>query len=178
MDNNERIPVGREIKIILPPKVIAIQFVKKTWEHCCVLLRFYHRPSFIQQLNELYETDPNHYTPKQMQFLPLCYSTIAVGALFSKSIVHEEMNVRSDVNGNDELITDDKFLQDEGYKYFIAARKLLDITNARDLNSIQAILMLFIFLQCSARLSTCYAYIGVAMRSALREGYHLSLIHI
>lgn len=77
-------------------------------------------------------------------------------------------------------------MQDEGYKYFIAARKLLDITNTRDLNSIQAVLTLFIFLQCSARLSTCYSYIGVAMRSVLREGFHrkvpdnspLSLIEI
>lgn len=162
VDTYSNIPVGREIKIILPPKAIALQFVKSTWEHCCVLLRFYHRPSFIRQLDELYETDPNNYTSKQMQFLPLCYAAIAVGALFSKSIVSNDSSR-------------EKFLQDEGYKYFIAARKLIDITNARDLNSIQAILMLFIFLQCSARLSTCYTYIGVAMRSALRAGFHRKL---
>lgn len=30
------------------------------------------------------------------------------------------------------------------------------------------------FLQCSAKLSTCYAYIGVALRSALRMGLHRS----
>lgn len=41
-DMYSNIPVGREIKIILPPKPIALQFVKSTWEHCCVLLRFYH----------------------------------------------------------------------------------------------------------------------------------------
>lgn len=168
--------VGREIKIILPPKPIALQFVKNTWEHCCVLLRFYHRPSFIKQLDELYETDPHNYTSRQMQFLPLCYSTMAVGALFSKSI--EEQN--NDTNNRDPsskvgTIAKNTFLQDEGYKYFIAARKLIDITNTRDLNSIQTVLMLFIFLQCSARLSTCYAYIGVAMRSAIREGFHRSV---
>lgn len=150
--------LGREIKILLPPKPIALQFLKVAWEECCVLFRFYHRPSFIKQFDDLYETDPEQYTQTQMQFLPLCYSTMAVGALFSKSI-------RNNSNRNN-------FLQDEGYKYFVAARKLIDITNARDLNSIQTILMLFIFLQCSARLSTCYSYIGVALRSALREGFH------
>ncbi|CCK70438.1 Asg1p KNAG_0E01760 [Huiozyma naganishii CBS 8797] len=161
--------MGREIKIMLPPKPVALLFVKNTWEHCCVLLRFYHRPSFIQQLDELYDTDPHNYTSEQIKFLPLCYSTIAVGALFSKAI-----EVKENTLGYEKENAMDRgtFLQDEGYKYFIAARKLIDITNTRDSNSIQTVLMLFIFLQCSARLSTCYAYIGVAMRSALREGFH------
>ncbi|CAG59674.1 uncharacterized protein GVI51_G08679 [Nakaseomyces glabratus] len=163
--------VGREIKIILPPKPIALEFVKNTWEHCCVLLRFYHRPTFIKQMDELYETDPHNYSHEQMRFLPLCYSTMAVGALFSKSIIHDDLNH----DHTDEILSNNKFLQDEGYKYFIAARKLLDITNARDLNSMQTILMMFIFLQCSARLSTCYTYIGLAMRSVLREGFHRNL---
>lgn len=162
--------IGREIKIILPPKGIALQFVENTWKYCCVLLRFYHRPSFIEQLNELYDTDPNNYTQRQIHFLPLCYSTIAVGALFSKSLSTDDNSTEKDSNVEDE--SQKKFLQDEGYKYFIAARKLIDITNIRDLSSIQTVVMLFIFLQCSARLSTCYSYIGVAMRSMVREGYH------
>lgn len=216
--------IGREIKIILPPKPVALLFVKNTWEHCCVLLRFYHRPSFLKQLDELYKTDPNNYTVEQMKFLPLCYAIMAVGALFTKSIEqynnnnsntnnnsnNKVGNVTTVINNNNIVFMDsnnniikevpsvnthckesptvnkNSFMQDEGYKYFIAARKLLDITNTRDLNSIQAVLTLFIFLQCSARLSTCYSYIGVAMRSVLREGFHrkvpnhspLSLIEI
>lgn len=93
------------------------------------------------------------------------------GSPFSKSIIHDDLNH----DHTDEILSNNKFLQDEGYKYFIAARKLLDITNARDLNSMQTILMMFIFLQCSARLSTCYTYIGLAMRSVLREGFHRNL---
>lgn len=172
--NTPTTTLGREIKIMLPPKNIALHFVEKTWKYCCVLLRFYHRPLFIEQLNELYETDPSNYTQRQINFLPLCYSIMAVGALFSKSLSQANSSNSSsptrDAQPQDE--TERKLLQDEGYKYFIAARKLIDITNTRDLNSIQTVVMLFIFLQCSARLSTCYAYIGVAMRSVLREGYH------
>lgn len=214
--------MGHEIKIILPPKPIALKFVKNTWDQCCVLLRFYHRKSFLQQLEKLYETDPNYYTSEQMKFLPLVYSVMAVGALFSKSIesstndsfintitstntpnttndnnssnnnnlVSNDNIANSDTNNNhnnnetndtnrNEFIDNSNnstnnstFLNDEGYKYFIAARKLIDITNTRDINSVQTVLMLFIFLQCSARLSTCYSYIGCAMRSVLREGYH------
>ncbi|QLL31426.1 hypothetical protein HG536_0B02890 [Torulaspora globosa] len=185
VDGSIQSHMGREIKIILPPKPIALQFLTNVWEHCCVLLSFYHRPSFIKQFDELYETDPQNYSHDQMQFLPLCYSTMAVGALFSKSMDEPKnpigQNSDTELENGDENQNEEgsysrgKFLEDEGYKYFIAARKLIDITNARDLNSIQTILMLIVFLQCSARLSTCYAYIGVAMRSALREGLHRSL---
>lgn len=40
--------------------------------------------------------------------------------------------------------------------------------------SLQAIVFMIQFLQSSAKLSTCYSYIGVALRSALRMGLHRS----
>jgi hypothetical protein len=60
------------------------------------------------------------------------------------------------------------------FRYFRASRQLLDITDCRDLASLQAIVFMIQFLQSSAKLSTCYAYIGVALRSALRMGLHRS----
>ena len=145
-----------EIKIILPPREIALKLIYKTWSESCVLFRFYHRPSFINDFNSLYETAPAEYSHHQNKMLPLIYSVISVGALFSKG---------------DNAI-DNQYLQDEGYKYFIAARKLIDITNTTDIESVQTIFMLTLFLQCSARLTTCYSYIGIALRSALRQGLH------
>ena len=59
-------------------------------------------------------------------------------------------------------------------EYFKSSRQLLDITDCRDLISLQAIIFMIQFLQSSAKLSTCYAYIGVALRSALRMGLHRS----
>lgn len=50
----------------------------------------------------------------------------------------------------------------------------MDITDCRDLVSLQAIIFMILFLQCSAKLATCYAFIGVALRSALRMGMHRS----
>lgn len=160
------IPSGKykEIIVMLPPKPIAIEFVKNVWEHCCVLFRFYHRPTFIKQLDSLFETDSHNYTHEQIKFLPLCYSVMAVGALFSKSL----SSTSNDKYGYMER----ELLEDEGYNYFVAAKTLLDVTNAHDLNSIQAIVMMVIFLQCSARLSMCYSYSGLAVRTALREGLH------
>lgn len=51
----------------------------------------------------------------------------------------------------------------------------MDIADCRDLVSIQAVLFMIMFLQSSARLSQCYAYVGVALRSALRMGLHRSI---
>jgi hypothetical protein len=48
----------------------------------------------------------------------------------------------------------------------------MDIADCRDLRQLQAIIFMILFLQSSAKLSTCYAYIGVALRSALRMGLH------
>jgi hypothetical protein len=59
------------------------------------------------------------------------------------------------------------------YSHFV----LLSIANAisRDIVSLQAVLFMILFLQSSANLSTCYSYIGIALRSALRMGLHRNL---
>ena len=191
IDGSLESSMGKEIKIILPPREVALDLITKTWENACVLFRFYHRVAFVEDLNELYDTDPNHYTNKQQRFLPLVYSVMACGALFYKSDENTNNNLDYN-NNNDKSESEDgespdikppshndfiqrKDFEDEGYKYFIAARKLIDITDTRDTYGIQTIVMLIIFLQCSARLSTCYAYIGIALRAALREGLHRKL---
>lgn len=60
-------------------------------------------------------------------------------------------------------------------QYFKAGRHLLEITDCRDLLSLQAICFMVLFLQSSAKLSTCYSYLGIALRSSLRLGLHRSV---
>ncbi|AAS53050.2 AER370Wp [Eremothecium gossypii ATCC 10895] len=172
---------SKEIRIILPPKPIAIEFVKNVWENCCVLYRFYHRPTFIRKLDDLYETDPREYTHEQLRFLPLCYAVMAVGALFSSSMLpgrgSEDAGSAGRVTAATLADTDTRhaYLHDEGYRYYVAAKKLVDLTNARDTEAIQTLCILFVFSQCSARLSTGHSYVCLAMKSALREGFHRKL---
>ena len=52
---------------------------------------------------------------------------------------------------------------------------MTDVTDCRDLISLQTILFMIMFLQCSARLSTCYSHIGIALRSSIRIGLHRSV---
>lgn len=49
---------------------------------------------------------------------------------------------------------------------------MIDVTDCRDLTSLQTMLFIVLFLQSSARLSTCYSYIGIVLRSAIRMGLH------
>ncbi len=52
----------------------------------------------------------------------------------------------------------------------------MEITDCRDLTSIQAVVFMIMFLQSSARLSTCYSLIGIALRSSIRMGLHRSVL--
>lgn len=150
-----------EIRLYLPSKETALQLIYTCWNKACVLFRFYHRPSLLQEVDLLYSLDPLNYGDRQQKFLPFFYSILACGSLFSKS-----SSTEPGVNDH---------LEDDGFKYFLEARKLIDISNVGDINSIQTIVMMIMYLQCSARLSTCYSYIGIALRSALKEGLHRNL---
>lgn len=60
--------------------------------------------------------------------------------------------------------------------YYTSARILLqDITECRDLTSLQSLLFLILFLQATSNLSACYAFLGIALRTALRMGLHRHL---
>lgn len=52
---------------------------------------------------------------------------------------------------------------------------MMDLTDCRDMTSLQAIIFMVLFLQATSNLSICYSYIGHALRSALRIGLHRSL---
>lgn len=52
---------------------------------------------------------------------------------------------------------------------------MLDITDCRDLVTIQTITFMIMFLQSSAKLPVCYAYIGIALRACCRLGLHRNI---
>jgi hypothetical protein len=57
-------------------------------------------------------------------------------------------------------------------QYFNTAQQSLDLTECRDVISLQALLCLVIYLQGSAQLPSCYTYISLAMTAAIRMGLH------
>ncbi|KAL1965391.1 hypothetical protein VTN77DRAFT_5828 [Rasamsonia byssochlamydoides] len=147
----------------LPSKEVARTLCRNTFDHACVLMRFVHEPSFFAMFDRIYDTPWEQFTNEEHTFLPLLYVVIAVGCLFS-----DDVESTLDVEGYEGAIG-------QGFQYFRAGRHLLDITDCRDLTSLQAICFMVLFLQSSAKLSTCYSYVGIAQRAALRLGLHRSV---
>jgi hypothetical protein len=147
----------------LPPRDVARRLCHNALEDGCALIRFVHEPSFYALLDRVYDTSPEHFTNEENSFLPLLYIVMSVGCLFS-----DDGAGTLDVSGYESAIG-------QGFQYFKAGRHLLEITDCRDLTSLQAICFMVIFLQSSAKLSTCYSYVGIALRSSLRLGLHRSV---
>ena len=140
----------------LPDKPTALRLVHSAWNNACVLFRCYHEPSFLTDMDKLYATQPSNYTEADYTKLGLVYAVLSVGALFAAG---DRSMFEASESG-------------EGYKYFCSAQKLVDTLEVKDVRTVQAIVMMTMFLQCSARLSTCYTYIGAALRAALGLGLH------
>lgn len=146
--------------IDLPPKQLAHQICQFAVDDAAALLRVVHKPSFWQSFDHLYSVPPEHHTHDDQKFLPLFHSAMALGHLFAKD---EQSGVSRE--GYENAIQ-------QGFVHFKTARHLMDIADCRDLMSIQAVVFMILFMQSSAKLSQCYAYVGVALRSALRMGLH------
>ena len=59
-------------------------------------------------------------------------------------------------------------------KYFRAGQRLVDITDCRNLISLQSMIGIIYYLQSFAMMSACYSYICVALATSLRMGLHRS----
>ncbi|KAI0118611.1 hypothetical protein GGR51DRAFT_554299 [Nemania sp. FL0031] len=151
----------------LPPKERAIALCSESLDNATCLLRIVHKPTFYHMLDSLYETPSDQFGIEDKRNLALAYSAMALGCMY---------------NVSDDSITKSppyKISIDEALNYYSSARFLLqDITECRDLTSLQALLFMILFLQSISNLSTCYGFVGIALRSALRMGLHRHLPHI
>lgn len=144
----------------LPSRELALELCRHAVEEACAVFCFLHKPTFYAMFNRIYEIPSDQYTNKEHTFLPLLYLSLAVGCLFG--------DYAFDKSGY-------KSATDQGYQFYRAGRQLLDVTECRDLTSLQSICMMVVFLQNSANISTCYSYVGIALRAAVRLGLHRSI---
>ncbi|KAJ1337446.1 proline utilization trans-activator [Microdochium nivale] len=145
----------------LPPKETALALCAESLHNATCLLRIVHIPSFYEMLDEIYGKHPDTFDVDDHRNLALAYSVMAVGCMYNvpDKISAGAMPYQAAI--------------DEGMKYHTSARALLqDITECRDLISLQALLFMILFVQSISNLSTCYGFVGIALRSALRMGLH------
>ncbi|MCJ1261011.1 hypothetical protein MMC22_000875 [Lobaria immixta] len=146
----------------LPTKDCARSLCGYALDDACALMRFVHQPTFYTMLDRIYDVQPEYFGNEENRFLPLLYAVMALGCLFAKA---EDSQLQ--INGYESAI-------DQG-QFFRASRQLMEITDCRDLTSLQTILFMIMFLQSSANLSTCYSHIGIALTSSIRMGLHRSV---
>ncbi|KAM5463145.1 Gypsy retrotransposon integrase-like protein 1 [Microsporum ferrugineum] len=147
----------------LPSKQEAHKFCTHALEDACCIMRFLHKPTFWAMFDRVYDTPLEQYSNEENSFLPLLYLALAVGCLF-----RGPGDCTLEKSGYESAV-------DQGFQYFRAGRQLLDITECRDLTSLQAVCFMILFLQASANIRTCYSYIGIALRAAVRLGLHRSV---
>ncbi|KAI4100745.1 MAG: hypothetical protein L6R37_005282 [Teloschistes peruensis] len=147
----------------LPARACAQKLCSCALDDAASLLRFVHQPTFYMMFDRVYDTPQEQLTSTDQKFLPLFYSVIALGCLFAKA---EQSMLQS--YGYESAA-------EQGFMWFQVSRQLMDATACRDLVSLQALLFMIMFLQASAKLSTCYSHIGIALRSAVRMGLHRSV---
>ncbi|KAI9872540.1 MAG: hypothetical protein M1830_001505 [Pleopsidium flavum] len=164
----------------LPSRDCAKQLCANALTDACALMRFAHQPTFYALLDRIYNTPPENFGNEENSFLPLLYVVLALGCLFDKD-EHSNLEQKGYESAIDQgyvsvpAIISLEADNDLSVKFFKISRQMMDITDCRDLTSLQAVLFMILFLQSSAKLSTCYSYIGIALRSSLRMGLHRSV---
>ncbi|KAK5399203.1 Gypsy retrotransposon integrase-like protein 1 [Exophiala xenobiotica] len=139
----------------LPEKVLARNLVTVALNDACCLMTFVNKVTFGQMFERIYSIDKDHYQEADLRFLALFYAALAVGSLF---IFGQQDRSEADTSAH--------------HAYFQMAHAMIDPTQCRDLTTIQAIILLIMYLQASGRLSHCYSYLALAAGSATQIGIH------
>lgn len=181
----------------LPAKECAKKLCSWALDDAAALLRFVHQPSFYTMFDHIYSTPPEQFTSVDQNFLPFLYAVLALGCLFAKAekSMLQSFGYESAIDqGYCEIYASLRSyhsLTRGRLKWFQISRQLIDVSDCRDLMSLriclpyahidqsnpklEALLFMIMFLQASAKLSTCFSHIGIALRSAVRMGLHRSV---
>ncbi|KAH6687384.1 transcriptional activator Mut3p [Plectosphaerella plurivora] len=148
----------------LPPKEYARQLCTYSISCATCLIRIVHTPSFWEMFERIYEKPYEAYTSDEHHFLGLMYATMGLGCMYSSLDKDNQMPYKDAV--------------EQGTKFYEISRKILpDMTECRDITSLQALLFMILFLQATSNFSACYAHVGIALRSSVRMGLHRHLQH-
>lgn len=143
----------------LPPFDTAKTLCHYSLSRAMCLFRIVHVPSFYSMLDRIYAVPVEAWGVEENRFLGLMYSAMALGCMYTTT----------DTESMGPPVTH-KSATDEGSKYYASARLILqDVAECRDVTSLQALVFMIFFLQAASHLNGCYAFVGIALRSALRS---------
>ncbi|SPO04546.1 related to transcriptional activator Mut3p [Cephalotrichum gorgonifer] len=154
------------VALDLPPKEEVRDLCYYSLNCATCLIRVVHVPSFYESLDSIYDKTWDSLTQEETHFLGLLYAVMAIGCMYRNLDPTKPEHV-----AYREALSD-------GMRYYNSAKSVLkDLAECRDLTSLQALVFMILFLQATSNLSSCYAFLGIALRSALRMGLHRHLEH-
>ncbi|KAJ2906192.1 fungal specific transcription factor [Zalerion maritima] len=152
----------------LPPRDTAQRLCDLSLSCATCLIRIVHIPTFYHMIDRLYDIPMETHEVKETRFLGLLYAVMALGCLYDAPHPDVDPTVSATY----------KTSVEQGVKYYTTARTILqDITECQDLTTLQAIVFSILFLQGTSNLTGCYAFVGIAFRSAITMGLHRHIPH-
>ena len=167
---------------ILPQRETVDRLCYLSLNCATCLIRIVHIPSFTQMIERLYEIPTETYEIRETRFLGLLYAVMALGCLYDLSQDSKAVNTTQYEAAVGQGFVSRALLwliaDVNRCKYYNTSRLILrDITDCQDLTTLQALLFMILFQQGTSHLTGCYAFVGIAFRSAIAMGLHRKLPH-
>lgn len=165
------------ISELLPGRQTAREFLHVVFRQTYPLLQFLHEPTFQEQTDRVYDLDPTDFEDCDHDFFPLFYSVTALGFLFHQEL-HKKYGCKGALNQayvNRTYSESPLPLPADCYfriHYFIAARRMVDLDQCRNILGLQTLLCFILFLMSTARLATAHTFVGLAVSASMRMGLH------
>ncbi|KAK5026965.1 Gypsy retrotransposon integrase-like protein 1 [Exophiala sideris] len=150
------------VESLLPHRQTADALTNVVLARAYPIFLFLREPTFHEMLDRIYTREPLQYDAEDRAYLPLFLLIMGLGYLFSQS-EHQKYGCKKAVS--------------QAMKYYMTARRMVDITACRNLRSMQILLCFALFLISTARIASAHAFISLACSSALRLGLHHRSTH-
>ncbi|KIX07569.1 uncharacterized protein Z518_02222 [Rhinocladiella mackenziei CBS 650.93] len=150
------------VESLLPPKDTALSLVTTVFTTSYLVFQIFNEMAFYQMVDRIYDKHVTQFEETDHAFMPLFHIVLGIGYLFSQN-EHRNQGCRQ--------------ANTEAMKHYLMARRLVDISDCRDLPSLQLLLSFVIFLISNARLASAHAFIALACSSSLRLGLHYRSTH-
>ncbi|KAK9234438.1 hypothetical protein V1525DRAFT_413084 [Lipomyces kononenkoae] len=147
---------------LLPPKEQVIKHVSYACETALVCHDCLDHKRFSNQLDHLFETDPEDYSADDERFMAVVYALVSLSLRYSPSDsaqrVHESSG-RAKIRGS---------------RYFQASRQLVEEVEHHNLDSLRALICQGRYFLSISMVSKAHSCISSGVAAALRMGLHTS----
>lgn len=87
---NSPVDGGLPNTVDLPPKETARLLAVNALTCACALMKFVHGPTFWEMFDRIYDAPPESFGDEENRFLPMLYTILALGCMFTEDAEHQQ----------------------------------------------------------------------------------------